>query len=492
MNTGRSIAKGAVWVLLFKLCGRSLSLISIAVLARLLVPADFGIVALATTIIAALELFGNFSFDVALIQNQKATKEHYDTAFTVSLIFQMSIALLLLLLAAPAAAFYDEPALRNALMVLAIVPVIEGLQNIRIVDFRKQMLFHKDFVFMLSKSVIGFCVTIPAAFLLRDYWALILGIIAGRTGGTIASYIMIPYRPRFNTTYWTELFNFSKWLFLNNWLYFLRHRAAGFVIGKISGMRSLGVYEVSYEISNFATTELVAPINRAVLPGLAKIANDVDALRKSYLSVIAMIALLAVPAGIGIAAISEPLVLAFLGANWTEAIPIIAILGFAGSLSSIETNTGTTCVAVGRPELLTKLYGFYVAVLLTLVVVFTLHWGIIGTAWAALAAAIINVPVYYTVLLRLISLKVSQFLSVLWRPLVASACMYGTVQYYLNRTNPITTSVEALTPMFTAVAIGAAVYVILVIALWRIAGKPDGAEREILKEVVLRYQRLRR
>lgn len=486
MSIAKSIAKGAAWTMLFKLLARSLGLISVAILARFLTPADFGVVGLAMATIGALELLSSFSFDIVLIQNQQATRQHYDTAWTITILFQMAIGLMLFVLARPAAAFYDEPALHYALLALACAPIIEGFQNIKIVDFRKKMQFHKDFVFMFSKKLIGFCVTVPAAIYFRNFWALIIGILVSKLAGTILSYLLLPYKPRFSNSHWRELFSFSKWLFINNLLWFLRHRASGFIVGKMVGMRGLGVFEVAYQLSNFTTTELVAPINRAVLPGLSRVASDAAALRDNYLKIIGMIALLALPTGVGIAVVAEPLVFVVLGPDWAEAAPIIAILGIVGAIGSVETNTGTTCVAAGRPDLVAKLYTFYVSVLLILIYQFTARWGLIGTAWAGLVATCINVPVYYTVLLRLLDLRLGVFVGTVWRPIAASICMYGSTRLFLDAQPELVGSIDALPVLIKAIATGTATYTAVTTALWLLTGRPEGAERTLLVEVTRR------
>jgi O-antigen/teichoic acid export membrane protein len=255
-------------------------------------------------------------------------------------------------------------------------------------------------------------------------------------------------------------------------------------------MRGLGVFEVSYQLSNFTTTELVAPINRAVLPGLSKVAGDAAALRDNYLKVIGMIALLALPTGVGIAVVAEPLVFVVLGPDWAEAAPIIAILGIVGAIGSIETNTGTTCVAAGRPDLVAKLYSFYVTVLLILVYFFTSKWGLIGTAWAGLVATCINVPVYYAVLLRLLGLRFQTFVGALWRPVMASIVMYVGVRFFLGAQPALTGSVDALPVLLKATAIGATVYTAVVVMIWLLTGRPAGSEQHIL-ELLHRQPRTR-
>ena len=109
--TGSQIAKGAAWLIGFKLLDKSIGLVSTLVLVRVLTPSDFGLVAMATAVVALLELMGAFGFDAALIQRQDTTRGHFDTAWTFNVIFGSSVALLLVALALPAAGFYREPRL---------------------------------------------------------------------------------------------------------------------------------------------------------------------------------------------------------------------------------------------------------------------------------------------------------------------------------------------------------------------------------------------
>jgi O-antigen/teichoic acid export membrane protein len=469
--------------MLFKLLSRLLSLISIIILARLLVPEDFGIVALASATVAGLELFVSFRLDVALIQNQQATQDHYDSAFTINFAFQLFVAFVLLMLAKPAASLYGEPALRQVLYALATVPVLHGLQNIRTVDFRKEMRFGKDFALMLSQKLIGFSITVPLAFLWRNHWALVAGFIGGTAGGVVAGYILLPHRPRLSLKYCGELFAFSKWLFLNSWLYFLRNKAASFIIGKVSGLSAVGLFEVSYEIANFSTTELIAPINRAVFPGIAKVAHDARSLQNTYLSVIGMISMLALPAGTGIAAIAEPLVWTLLGQNWIGAVPIISILALAGAIMCIETNTGTVCVALGRPDLLTKLYTFAVALLLILLVILINLWGQMGAAAAFLILALVSTPVYLIVVSRLLKLRIRQLADVLWRPVGSCFIMYFSLREFLKNNAQDWSIGSALPTLLSSISIGLIVYSVSIGLLWLCCGRPRGAESTVISEI---------
>jgi O-antigen/teichoic acid export membrane protein len=478
------MAKGAAWMIFFRGATRLLGLISTIILARLLVPEDFGLVAVATAIIAGLEFMTAFSFDIALIQDRDCPRSHYDTAWTITVLFAIATAVALGFLAVPAANFYEDARLEAILYVLAVGTVFEGFQNIGVVAFRKELDFRREFFFMVGKKLISFLTTVPLAFLWRNYWALVAGVLAGKIGGTVLSFLAHPFRPRFAMAAGPQLFHFSKWLVLNNLLGFLRHRAPDFIIGKVAGPGPLGLFALSYELSQLPTTELVAPINRAVYPAYARIADDLGALQRSYLEVVAMIAVIALPMAAGIATLAEPVVRLVLGAAWLGTVPLIQILGVTGAIGALETNIGSVYLALGKPALLSRLFGFFVAVLVILVLIFTSLWGVVGTAWGCLLATILNVPIYYGTMMRTLRMSAWQIVSVLWRPMIAATIMGGCVAMFSRQMAATWPASPDVIKVLAGVLTGVVVYALVLGLLWLSAGRPrDSAEAFLLRRV---------
>ncbi len=202
-------------MVLFKLVERGLGLISTLILARLLAPEDFGVIAMALSFIAMAELLSAFSFDTAIIQNQSATKAHYNSAWTCSVLLGLSITLLMISLAYPIANFYRKPELMWVVIALSFGPFLTGAQNIGVVAFLKELDFRKEFKFQVSRKFISFLIVVPLAFLFRSYWALVTGILVSKLAGTVISYLRHPYRPRPDLSKVGVLFNFSRWLLVN-------------------------------------------------------------------------------------------------------------------------------------------------------------------------------------------------------------------------------------------------------------------------------------
>ena len=483
-DVSRKMAKGAAWMVLCKLLDRTIGFISTIILARLLLPSDFGLASMATAIIAMLQLLGAFNFEMALIQKQNAERRHYDTVWTMDIIFAAICAAGLLLLAHPAARFYAEPRLTAIMQVLAFSTLMGGLTNVGVIAFQKEMQFAKEFKFVMSKRLITFVVTISLAVLWRDYWALVIGTVTATLLGVVISYVSQPYRPRLSLAARHELFNFSKWMLVVNLLNFLHHRSVDFIIGKTSGARALGLYNLSYEISNLATTDMVAPISRATFPGYVKLASDIQALQREFLNVTSMIALIAVPTGVGIAATSDLIVGLILGSKWTDAAPLIAILAFYGVIQSLQSNFGAILLALGKARASSGIMAIYVSVLIPSIIYGAHQDGSRGAAFATLAVGIAMMPVNFTLVFKAIRLPAIEFIKVIWRPLVASFIMYSVVWFFQN-TWLAESIFELAQKAFVSAVLGAVTYISMILVFWKLSSCPRGGEEYILRKLHL-------
>lgn len=471
-----------MWMVSFKFIDRGIGLASTIVLARLLSPADFGLVAIAMMMISALQLLVSFSFDVHLIQNPNSGRDQYDTAWTFNVIFAAGCAVVLALLAYPVSLFYHEPRLQVVVYSLAFGYFVGGFSNIGPVIFRREMRFDREFRFMLGKRLAPVLTTIPVALVVGNYWALVLGQLTGTFAALWLSFYVSSYRPRFSMKAKDELFHSSKWMMVNNMLGFLNGRAAEFVIGKFAGVSGLGVYTISSEISTLPTTELVAPINRAAFPGYSRLAHDIDKLRGSFLGVISMVALFALPSALGIVSIADLMVPAVLGWKWLNAIPLIQVLAVYGALVALQTNIGYVYLAVGRPRIVSTIAAIQFVVLLAILMPACWNWGATGASWAFLATAILMVPVNQVLIARQLQLSVKEYSARLWRPFVAAAIMTAAIYLFKQNFSLSHDSAQYVMALLITVAFGAVVYTGSLYVLWRLAHKPDGAEKFCLSQ----------
>ena len=236
------------------------------------------------------------------------------------------------------------------MLILAATWAATGLTNVGIVNFRREMRFQKEFLYLATKRVIGFVVTLTLAFTFRTYWALIAGIVVTRVGGVFLSYVMEPFRPRLSLRKLQDLLDFSQWLFVNNIILIGVVRFPHFVIGRVLGAQSLGLYTVGNELGSLAISELAAPVNRAVFPAYSRLSHNLEEFKQSFLQTGSAVLVIALPASFGIALIAEPAVLLLLGDAWSNAIPIVQISAWAAACIAAATNNGIAYLAMGVPR----------------------------------------------------------------------------------------------------------------------------------------------
>jgi lipopolysaccharide exporter len=480
-STEQKMGSGAAWMVLFKLGERSLGLVSILILVRLLSPHDFGFVAMALSFIGMAELLTRFGFDVALIQDQAATDRHYHTAWTCNVLIGLFIFLLMLVAAAPITAFYAEPALFWVVCWLALAPLISGCENIGVVAFRKELRFRSEFAYQMSVKLAGFVVMVPLAFWLRSYWALVAGILASRLAGTAISYFAHPFRPRFSIAGAGVLFSFSKWLLLSNALAFLKVRSTDFVIGRSQGAETLGVYNVAYELANLPTSELGAPINRALLPGFSQIAQDPAQLHSAYVNAMGILVLFAVPAAAGIFAVSEYLVPVVLGPKWLAAVPLMQILALFGAIELFHSSMCTVLIGTGHPTAVVKGNVVFVVLLVILLIPLAERFGASGAAVAVVGASILSTPAYLMAIRVHLGIAPTAFARAITRPLIASIAMLAILRAIMPAYSPSMATSEAAWLLVGGVALGACLYALAMALLWLAAGRPQSVERLVFE-----------
>lgn len=472
-----------MWMILFKWVERGLGLVSTVLLVRLLSPEDFGMISMALSFIFMAELLAAFSFDVALIQNQSASVDHYNSAWTANVMLGGVITLIMLTLAVPITHFYHQPDVLPVICALSLGPLFSGLENIGIVAFRKDLEFRKEFIFQVSRKVLAFCITIPLAFLLQSYWALVAGILVSKLGGTLMSYWVHPFRPRFSCSEMRSLLHFSKWLLLNNLVVFFKERSSDFVIGRFFGPAPLGVFNVSNEFASIPTTEIGAPINRALLPGLAKITGAGTAMRSAFTNVSGLVALFGIPAGFGIFAVAPYLVPVVLGKKWLAGVPVMEILSINSSLLVLHGTIITALIASGKPKSVTRTNFLYLVILLAGMFSLTGRYGTVGAAFSILAACVLTTPVWLLQLRKYADVPLSNFFRVIFRPLAASIGIIAAVRWALPAYSADMPSLKAGMLLGAGVALGALTYGALIGGLWRLMGRPEGAEKMILDRV---------
>ena len=483
LDIGRAMAKGTGWTVGAQLAIQAIGMLSTIILARLLVPADFGLVALATALAGALQAVSEFSFDQALIHNQSAGRREYDTAWTLSICRNAILAAMLAVGAGLITSSFGDERLEPVVYWLALGTFFNGFQNIAIVDFRKELAFHRDLVFMVVGKLGPTAVMVPLAFVWRDYWALVAGIVAGSVFRVALSFVMHKYRPRITFAASRELIHFSKWLVLSNLCIFIYARSSTLILGKISGEHAVGVFGLSDDIGGMVTTNLLMPLRRAILPGYAKLANDTERLHEVFVDIFAVVFLVSAPLSLGIGVVADPLVRITLGLNWLETIPLIQVLCIAEFVRLMTAAASPIYVATGRPQYMMVLYAGTAIATIPFLIYGAESAGALGAAYATLAVAVVSAALDFFLVNRVLRLSLSRLFAGCWRPVISVTLMVTAVTE-LQALWPTSETLGNLSLMLAAaVVLGGIVYSACGFTLWILAGRPRGAERHLFEAI---------
>ncbi|KRB98958.1 hypothetical protein ASE11_11595 [Hydrogenophaga sp. Root209] len=465
---------------------KAIGLLSTVFLARLLSPEDFGLIAIIMALFAMIDIFGNFSFDTVLIQKQDATPADYNTAWSFNVSFGIVACIIVAFGADWVSEFYGDARIKSVMLVLSGLFLISGLQNIGVVEFRKNLTFDKEFRYQLLPKLVSFFSTLGLAFWLKNYWALVFGSLIWKLLVLINGYLLHDFRPRFTFSEWRHLFRFSKWLMINNVFYFLNNRSPEMIVGKILSPQAAGFFAIAQEISTLPTSEFAANITAASYPGYCKISHLPVELRRMYLVVMESIAFFVLPAGVGIAMLAHVLVPVVLGPKWLSSVSLVQYLALSGALIAMSSNTGAVFMALGRPRVSTLMGMLRVVILIPMIYWLSSIEGLNGVAQAVLITSIAVFFVSSGLIRFGLKIPFYSILRVFARPLggavIMTVCLYwASIILYQN-------GVIEVVMLFALLAAGVLSYAFSVVVLWVLAGCADGPEKRILRLIFNKFK----
>lgn len=467
---GRLVA-GTMWSVAMRWSLRGLGLISTLVLARLLTPEDFGLVAMALSAQAFVDLFFFMGIELVLLRDKNAGEKDFNLAWSLRLVQASLAAVAVAALAPVGAAWFDEPAIALLMPVTALAMLVRGVENIGIVAFQKQLDFAADFrMFTISKAI-SVAVTIALAFWLRNFWALVLGGLAAAAIRTAMSYAMHPFRPRFTLVGARRMLGFSLWLFLGNIGKYANGGADRLVLGSLAPAAALGQYTVGKEIGETVINEISLPAGRVLMPGFAMLRDDARRLEEALGKALGAILAVSIPAAVGMAAVAGRAVPAAIGPQWDAAIPLVGPLAAIGALVSFQAMLERYLLVRGEERFL----AFYMLALGLATVgglIAGFRFGdLLGACLAMLGVRALATVVFGTIVASRSGLRRATLFVPFVRPLAASAAMAGAVLALDEAMG------EAIwLPLLAQIACGVVSYVLALWLLWRAAGRPDGIE----------------
>ena len=476
-------AMGAGWMFGWRMTSRVLGLVSTLILVRVLSPADFGLFGLAFAVIATLEAAIAVGAESQVVRAHQTSRELYDTIFTIGAIRGVVMALLLLGLSVPAASFFGDARLAPVMQVLAAYPLLAAASNIGAAEFGRNLDFPSIFKLLILPRLVQIPVTLAAALALQSYWALVIGVLTARALGTGLTYALHPYRPRFSLALWRELLGVSLWTWALSVAMAVRDRTATFAIGRVLGPHELGVFTVSVELASLPTSEIAGPVSQAAMPGLAAALRspDPEAAGAAFLRILGLTLLVTLPAALGISLVAGVIPMLVLGPAWLEAVPLIAILGATWAGYSISLIGVALLDAKAKLRRLTMFVLCGIVLRAVAVVALAPAYGLNGLAAGIGLAMALEAALMVSWSLQLLQVPQWRVVEVLWRP--AAACAAMTLLLWasgLGWAPPPPDTAAAMAEAAMAVPLGMASYAGVLWALWWLAGRPPGAEADML------------
>jgi len=432
MSLAKKAAHGIAWVTLSTILIRIFSFITKIVLARLLDPADFGLLAIGLLAINTMGLFRELGFGAALIY--KKDDSNHTAANTAFLLLPVVATILFALayLSAPyAAVFFNTATVEPIIRILSLTFIISSFGTVPSMLLEKELEFKKK-VIPEVVPVAGYaCMTIWLALHGYGVWSLVYGQITSAVLVVVLIWMVSDWRPTFSFDKEVAkgLFGYGKHILGASVVIFLITNIDNAVIGKMLGMEALGFYMIAYTISNLPATQITHLVGRVMFPTYSKLQDDRDTLRRAYLKTLKYVSMLTIPAAFGIFVIAPDFVNVVLGEKWMPAVPALQVLCVFGIIRSIAATFGPIFQATGNPKILRDISLLKLVLLLILIFPLTDMYGILGTALATTLPTLLTASLQMWYVAKIINQKIFSVFKVLLLPFFNTVIMTLLIIY---------------------------------------------------------------
>jgi teichuronic acid exporter len=450
---GRTI-KALKWSMVQEIAQRGLQFAIGIVLARLLSPAEFGLLAMLTIFIAVSQALLDSGFGSALIQRKEPTLSDECSVFYFNLLSGLALAGLLCLAAPWIAVFYNQPQLTSLVRALSVVLVINSfsvVQNalmVRRLDFRSQA--------MVAVASMSFSGGLAMFMAWRGFgvWSLVVQQITAATIRTLMLWVVNKWRPRmiFSFQSLRELFRFGSSMMASSVVSRVFDNLTSLVIGKVFAPSVLGFYSRAFSLHEIASQSLASVANRVTFPVFSQIQDDPVRLKRALQNGMTMLVFLQFPLLIGLAAVAEPLVLVLLTEKWAPCIPYLQVLCLAGLLYPVHLLNLNILMAMGHSKLFFKLE-IIKKIMLAANILITFRWGVLAMVWGMVVVSVAGYFLNACYAKRLIKYSIPEQLRDLLPYFGASAVM-GLTVYLVNLPAAAGTAVQ----LIFKIVLGMAVY----------------------------------
>lgn len=430
---GRSVRGGAV-TLTSQGIKFALQLGTTMVLARLLTPADFGLIAMVTAITGFVVMFKDAGLSMATVQRKDITHEQVSTLFWINVGLSALVMMVIAALAPAIAAFYAEPRLVWITLALAGTMLFGGLTVQHQALLRRQMRFKALAIIEIVTMAFGIAVAIGMAALGFGYWSLVGAVAGSAMGNAVLVWGLCDWRPGLakRRSGVRPMVNFGINATGASFLNYIGSNLDNVLIGWWSGAASLGLYTKAYGLLTLPLRQVSGPLGGVAIPALSRIADDEPRYRRAFISINTQMLALSVPAVVLGIVFAVDLLTLLLGSKWEAAGRLFGILGFAGLILPFWNATGWAWVSQARMK--EHLHFHCIDTMFKVAsIVIGLYWGVEGVATGVAIRYYLVLPILFAMLGRSGPLRQRDLYGVLAYPaflgiVAATGCL--TVHFF--------------------------------------------------------------
>ena len=394
MGYTKETFKGLTYQSILRVAIKIIGLVKVVLIARILGPDKFGIFGVATLVLALLETATDTGINVFLIQENEHYKKYLNSAFIISILRGILIAVTIVLLNPLIKKFFNIESTTYIFQLAALVALLRGLVNPSVVKFQKDLRFDKELILRLFLYTIDALFSLYFTFKYQVAEGLFIGILIGVLFEIFLSWIFIKPRAKlfFDLSELKYVASRGKWITLIGIFNYLFHNIDDIFVGKILGLYSLGIYQLSYKLSTVPIYETGEIFGRVTFPVYTKIAEDRQRLKKAFMKITLTISLIVIPFGLFLILFAKDIVYLVLGNKWLEAVPVIRLLALFGIIRSISGSIAPLFYSIKKQEyvLNTILIGLFTLIIFIYPLI--KYFGLNGSAIATIIATIFTFP----------------------------------------------------------------------------------------------------
>lgn len=483
---GKTAANGALMIAA-RLLTRVADLITMVILARVLNPANFGLVAIAMSVVLIVEAALDLPVNNVLLRGADFSKARYDTAFTLSLMRGILVGLFLVAISLPFAAFYNERRLAPLICALCISPIFRGLTSPVLVSYQKQLSFWRDFTIEALGKIAASAIAIAIALSTHSYWAIATATILNPVFAMSASYLLAPYRPALGLTYWGEFKQFLGWNSAAQVLSAVNWQVERLVLGRLQSPAQLGLFSTGNDFASIPYLGVFVPLLRPIFAAFTHVKNDRRALQKAYERTSEAILAIGLPLLVGESLVAEPAVRLALGDKWVHAAPLVHWLALSFIPTAYAMAATPLFMALGKTQLMFRRNLLEFTCKMPSVLLGVLALGFIGVIMARVASEMLADFFCLVTVRRLIGLSLTRQIFAGWRSMMSAGAMASVIS---SLNDVIVGRLHWVSPglqLALLVPCGACSYILFHVMLWWLVRCPDGIEAAVLA----RIQRIR-